>query len=125
MNRFFRTTFIFVGVLLSVLTGCNRDPGPPPPIAVEQIPAEMQKAFAKAPSETREIVTQLNNNLEKKDYPAAYVAVQSLVNLPVATKEQRAISLRASLALNGLLQTAQAQGDKQATEVLTMQKRMK
>jgi len=85
----------------------------------------MNKAFAKATSDVKEVVTRLNTALEAKDYPAAYEAVQLLFNLPVATKDQRMVSVRASLTINGLLQTAQAQGDPNAAAVLTLQKRLK
>ncbi len=106
--------------------GCSRSGSqPPPPLAVEQIPAEMKKAFAKAPTEVKDAVNQLNTSLESKDYVAASQAVQILFNLPVATKDQRMVSVRAMLTINGLLQTAQAQGDQKAAEALALQRRTK
>src|SRR5438309_10363657 len=95
-------------VLLGV-TGCNRETGPPPPLALEQIPAELLKVYAKAKPDDLQVVTLLNSSLQTKDYPTAFQAVQVLCNAPVATKEQRNIAVRAMLTINGLLQTAQSQ----------------
>lgn len=121
-----------LGVLcLSVLTlfgplGCNRSSsGPPAPLALDQIPIEMNKAFTKSPAEVKERVSQLNAGLEAKDYTAAYQIVQDLCNLSVATKEQRLVSIRSMFTIQGLLQTAQAQGDQKAATVLNEQKRLK
>jgi hypothetical protein len=106
--------------------GCNRGTsGPPPPLALDQIPAELQKIYAKASPEAKAVVAHLNTSLQAKDYPAAHEDVQVLCNMPVATKEQRLVAVRASLTLTGLLQAAQAQGDQKAAEVLAQQKRMK
>jgi hypothetical protein len=106
--------------------GCTQSGSQPPaPLAVEQIPAEMNKAFAKAPAEIKETVEKLNGSLEAKDYIIAAQTVQTLFNLPVATKDQRMISTRAMLTINGLLQTAQAQGDQKAAAALAEQRRLK
>ena len=113
-----------VGLALLSAAGCNRgSSGPPPPLAVEQIPAEMQKAYSKATPEVKDAVAQLNSTLQNKDYPAAYQVVQVLCNLPVATKDQRLVSVRAMLTITGLLQAAQAQGDQNAAAVLSFQKK--
>src|SRR5438045_3367353 len=111
---------------LLIVTGCSRAGSqPPPPLAVEQIPAEMKKAFAKASPELKEAVTQLNTSLESKDYVAASQIIQMLFDMPVATKNQRMVTVRAMLTINGLLQTAQAQGDQKAAAVLSEQRRLK
>ena len=107
------------------LAACNRNQGPPPPLAVEQIPAEIQKAFEKAKPDVKEFVVQFNTTLAAKEYAGAFQSIQALVNLPEATKEQRMVSVRAMMTIQGLLQAAQAQGDQKAAEVLTLQKRMK
>jgi hypothetical protein len=118
---FFAALMISCGPL-----GCTQSGSQPPdPLAVEQIPAEMNKAFAKAPAEIKETVEKLNGSLEAKDYIIAAQTVQTLFNLPVATKDQRMISTRAMLTINGLLQTAQAQGDQKAAAALAEQRRLK
>jgi hypothetical protein len=125
-NQLFRSILLSAILLSLASTGCKqRTVPPPPPLPAAEIPGEMNKAFAKAPSDVKEVVTRLNAALEAKDYPAAYEAVQLLFNLPVATKDQRMVSVRASLTINGLLQTAQGQGDQNAAAVLTLQKKLK
>ena len=115
-----RAICFLVGLALLSATGCNRgSSGPPPPLAVEQITAEMLKVYSKATPEVKDAVAQLNSTLQNKDYPAAYQFVQALCNAPVATKEQRLVTVRAMLTITGLLQTAQTQGDQNAAAVLS------
>ena len=117
---------LLIGLLWFGPAGCGRGGSQPPaPLAVEQIPTEMNKAFAKAASDIKEVVNQLNTTLASKDYVAASQNIQMLFNLPVATKDQRMVTARAMLTINGLLQTAQAQGDQKAAAVLSEQRRLK
>ena len=104
--------------MLLLLAGCSKDPGPPPPLAVEQIPAELEKAFKQARQEPKDLVAKISASLQSKDYPAAYDAVQALGSVPDATKEQRSLTARAMLTIYGLLQEAQAQGDDKAAAAL-------
>jgi hypothetical protein len=112
--------YIIANIVVLGPIGCNRDSGPPPPLAVEQIPAEMQKAFNSAGTEAKEVVGRLISALQNKDYPTAYQEVQDLCNLPVETREQRELAARALLTITGLLQTAQAQGDERAATALKL-----
>jgi hypothetical protein len=100
--------------------GCSRNAGPPQPLAVEQIPAEMQKAFNNAGPEIKDSVGHLISALQSKDYPTAYQEVQVLGNFPDETSEQRTLDARALLTLTELLQAAQAQGDERAASVLKL-----
>jgi hypothetical protein len=122
-TEFSRAVWWFAALTLFGFAACNRTAGPPPPLAVEQIPAEMEKVYGKATPEDKDMVARLNSALQNKDYPAAYQFVQALCNTPVATKEQRMTSVRAMLTITSLLQTAQAQGDPNAAAVLSFQKR--
>jgi hypothetical protein len=112
------TWFIFLPILLLFLAGCSKEPGPPPALAVEQIPAELEKAFKQAKQETKDVVGKLNSGLQNKDYADAYDAVQALGNIPDTTKEQRMLVSRAMLTIYGLLQTAQANGDDRAAAAI-------
>ena len=112
------TWFIFLPILLLFLAGCSKEPGPPPALAVEQIPAELEKAFKQAKQETKDVVGKLNSGLQNKDYADAYDAVQALGNIPDTTKEQRMLFSRAMLTIYGLLQTAQANGDDRAAAAI-------
>jgi hypothetical protein len=102
------------------LAGCGKNPGPPPPLSVEQIPAELQKAFNNTGSETKEVVGRVISTLQSKDYPTAYEEIQTLCALPDETQEQRLLAARALLTLTGLLQTAQSQGDERAAAALKL-----
>jgi hypothetical protein len=116
------TGLIAVVAILGAV-GCNRTPGPPPPLPAEQIPVEMQKAFAKTSTEVKDLIAEIERALSSKDYPAAYQRVQVICNLPEATQEQRQVSTRALLTLTALLQAAQAQGDQGAAAVLKQHQR--
>lgn len=126
MRKYLFGASLIVGLACFGPVGCNRAGSQPPaPLAVEQIPQEMNKAFAKAPADVKEMVNDLNKALEAKDYVAASQVVQTLFNLPVATKDQRMVTVRSMLTVNSLLQTAQAQGDQKAAAVLSEQRRLK
>jgi hypothetical protein len=119
-HQLINTLWLISGMALLGLVGCGKEPGPPPPLAVEQIPAEMQKAFNNAVPEAKETVGRLISTLQSKDYPAAFQEVQALCSLPGETKEQRALAARALLTITELLQTAQDQGDQKAAAALRM-----
>src|ERR1700716_208808 len=80
-KRIIQTTFWTVCSLALFLLGCSKDPGPPPPLAVEQIPAELDKAFKLAKQETKDLVAKVSSGLQAKDFPGAYDAVQGLCSL--------------------------------------------
>lgn len=116
------TALVAALVILSH-AGCSRASAPPTPLPAEQIPAAMQTAFAKAGTEVKGLLAELEQALNSKDYPVAYEKVQLICNLPEATQEQRLVSTRAMLTLTALLQTAQAQGNQDAAAVLKLQQR--
>jgi hypothetical protein len=115
-------TAIYLVTLLVVLgsVGCGKNPGPPPPLPVEQIPAELQKAFNSAGTEAKDVVGRVISALQSKDYPTAYEKIQTLCALQEETKEQRLLAARVLITLTGLLQTAQAQGDESAAAALRL-----
>jgi len=111
------------GLALLGASGCHRSAGPLPPLPAEQIPAEMQRVFAKAGPEIKNLVAELDAALKSKDYVSAYQRAQSLGSLPAASKEQRRAAARALLTVTSLLQSAQAQGDQDAAALLKYQQR--
>jgi hypothetical protein len=111
---------LVAGLAILGSAGCGRKPGPPPPLAVEQIPAEMQKSFKTAGPEIQDAVARITAALQSNDYPVAYQEVQNLCILPDETAGQRGLAARALLTVTGLLQTAQAQGDERAAAALTL-----
>jgi hypothetical protein len=110
--------FLVAGLAVLGPAGCGKDPGPPPPLAAEQIPNEMQKVFNNAGPEAKDTAGRLSAALQSKDYPVAYQEVQVLCTLPDETREQRALAARTLLTITGLLQTAQDQGDERAAVAL-------
>ena len=111
---------VLAAIALLGPAGCSQSPGPLPPLAAEQLPAAMQKAFKDARPEAKETIGRLASALEGKDYPAAYQEVQALCNLQDQTREQRVLAARALLTITGLLHAAQAQGDHGAATALKL-----
>lgn len=116
---------LIAGLLGCALVACHRETGPPPPLAVEQIPAEFKKAFGSASGELKSLADLVVETVQTNNYPDAFQAVQQLCSLSDGTKEQKSLAARAHLTLSGLLQTSQAQGDQKAAEVLLEYKRSK
>ena len=125
MKMFLARSLVFTIALSSILfSGCGRsDPAPPPPLAAEQIVPEMRKVFTKAKADVSEAIAKIDTGLGQKDYTSAYQAVQFLCNLPQATTEQRSVSVRASLTIFGLMQTASTQGDQNSAAMIDYIKR--
>lgn len=107
-----------LGLAAWTVCGCNRHAGPPPPLAAEEIPAAMEQAFRQAAPEIKEAAGQIVSAVQSKDYPKASTLAQTLAERPDLTSDQRLLVARAMLALNGLLQSAQAQGDENAAAAL-------
>ena len=116
---------LLVASAIFSFSACHHDTSPPTPLVADQIPAELLRAYAKAKPDVMQIVTEINSSLQAKDYPTAFHSVELLCNVPVATKDERMTAVRAMLTINGLLQTAQAQGDPKATEALARYKALK
>lgn len=113
-----RRICLALGLAAWTACGCNRNAGPPPPLAAEEIPAAMEQGFSKAAPEIKEVVAPVVSALHSKDYPKASTVAQALSERPDLTSDQRLLVARAMLALNGLLQSAQAQGDADAAAAL-------
>jgi hypothetical protein len=90
---------LFIAATLCLLIACKREVKPPPPLPLEQMPAELLKSFASAAPGVRDIVEKINVALNEKDFPGAYQGVQILCSLREATDEQRMMSTRAMLTL--------------------------
>jgi hypothetical protein len=113
---------LLIGLVLCLLGlaegGCRRADAPPAPLPVEQAPAELRQAFAKAVDPANTLAAQLTAALQGHDYPAAFEALQSLNALPGLSQPQRLVLARTTLTLAPLLRTAQAQGDAKADAAL-------
>ena len=114
MPRFF---LLFMAAMF-ICSGCKRELGPPPPLAVEQIPAEFDKTFKTAASDLQELALQVSLAVQTNGYTIAFGTVQALCSTSGMSKEQSLLASRAMLALSGVLQTKQEQGDQNAGEAL-------
>jgi hypothetical protein len=98
--------------------GCSKEAGPPPPLAAERIAPELENLFSQAKPEAKDLVTKVTTGLQTKDYATSYDAVQALMALPDLSKDQRALCVRATLTVYGLLQDAQDRGDDKAAAAI-------
>jgi TorA maturation chaperone TorD len=111
-------TTLCLAVCLALGASCSQKIPPPTPLAVEQMPTELPQAFAKANAEAKDLVNQVLAAMTAKDYSKAFAAIQSLAALPGLSKQQQRVAGGALMTINNLLQTAQTQGDANATETL-------
>ena len=114
-SNFLRTALLPALLLSLFLAGCEKNK-PPQPLSVDQIPAAMNQAFAKAPAERKELVERAVSALQNKELSKALMVVEGLCAVPDLTPEQRETASRALLTLNQELQAAAQGGDKAAAE---------
>ncbi len=103
---------------LAVGAGCNRSTPPPTPLAVEEIPATLEKAFRAANPEIRDLANTVAAAVQAQDYSRAFLTIQNLGSRPGLTKEQASVMSRTTLTVNSLLQAAETKGDKKAAQTL-------
>ena len=108
------TLLLFIGFSL----GCSQSTAPPAPLPADQMPAALQKSFAKAKPEAKDLVGQIVSALEAKNYSKLYIDLQTLAAMSGLNKDQQSIASRAVMTANTLLQEAQAKGEPQAAETL-------
>ena len=104
--------------VLAFGVGCNRSSAPPTPLTVEELPGAIEKAFSTAKPQAKELATQVVTCVQAKDYSKAFWGIQTIAGVPDLTKDQIKVTARATLTINSLLQTAQAEGDAKATQTL-------
>lgn len=112
--NFFAALLMAVAVVL----GCSKNVPPPEPIPLDQLPAAMDKAFAPAKGEAKEIADQVVAALNAKDYAKAATGLQKLTVLSGLSKEQVSTAARGVLTVNQALQEAQSKGDQKAVQTL-------
>jgi hypothetical protein len=113
-----RCGFLIVVSLLLLESGCKKAEGPPPALTLEQLPAALEKAFAKPQPEASESLTTLLMALREKDYPKAFTALQAVSAAPGLNKDQANVAASGLMTLNSALQDAQGQGDQNAAQTL-------
>ncbi len=124
-----RLSFRNIGCLLCLTliftAGCSRTAPPPTPLGVEEFATAFDKAFTKAKPETKSLASQVVSLVQGQDYPKAFMVLQTLGNSPGLSKEQQSVTSRATLTVNGLLQSAQTKGDPAAAQTLQNYRRDK
>ena len=107
-----------LALVLMLVLGCSRASAPPTPLTAEELPAALEKAFAKAKPEVKELAAQVVASVQAKSYAKAFQSLQNLAARPGLTKDQLSVASRATLTVNELLQAAQTQGDAKAAQTL-------
>ncbi len=110
----------FFSLLFVLLAGssCDRASKPLPPLPLDQLPAALEKAFSKAEPDTKDLAGSVAASVRSQDYAKAYVGLQSLVGKPNLSQEQADVTTRGTLTVHHALQSAQAQGDAAAAQML-------
>jgi len=111
--QFIHISLISMAVLLGT-SGCDKSAALQTALPLEELPAAFEKAFSKAKPELKGLATGIVTSVKSKDYPKAFVQLQSLAQVTDLTKEQSITLGRATLTINELLQAAEAKGDEKA-----------
>lgn len=80
--------------------------------------AEIQQAFADAPTEVRQVAEQAAGDIEGENAKEAFGRLQSLSEVPDLTPEQRKTLARSRNAVLKQLQAGAAAGDQQAQQMI-------
>jgi hypothetical protein len=105
-------------MFMGLCFGCKKEEAPPPALTLDQLPAALEKAFAKAKPETSEPVKDLLAALKEKDFPKAWAGMQALSAMSGLNKEQANVAAAGMITVNNALQEAQSAGDQNAAETL-------
>ena len=114
LPQFFR--LLFIAALLS--PGCAKEPTPPAPLAVEQIPAAMDAEFQIATPEIRDAAAGMVAAVKQNELPTAFDKLQELSSRGDLSPAQRATASRAMMGVAQSLQNAASNGDAKAAEAL-------
>jgi hypothetical protein len=105
--------------------GCSDSTPPPAPVAADQLPGLLEKTFAKAKPELKDLAGQVISALQAQDYPKAYLVLQNLAGATGLTRDQSSLASRGLMCVHELLQSAQSKGDQNAAATLDFQRRSK
>jgi hypothetical protein len=87
-------------------------------MTAEQLETALDHAFASAKPDLHQLESDIVSTLKTPDYSRAYLELQKLSSHTGLSKQQDQVVASGLLSVNQLLQTAQAQGDTNATQVL-------
>ncbi len=106
---------------LGLAIGCSRQAAPPEAMPVAEAPAAVQETFSKSEQEIKFLSEAAISAIQRKDFTAAYVNLQALLNRPDLTPEQRSVAGRAMIGVNAEIQKSAQQGDDKAAAFRQMQ----
>jgi hypothetical protein len=110
-------SFALLFILLAG-SGCDRASKPLPPLPLDQLPAALEKAFAKAEAETKDLAGSVGAAVRSQDYAKAFLGLQTLVGRPNLSREQSDVTARGMITVHQALQEAQEKGDAAAAQTL-------
>ena len=128
MRLSFLTESAPLSVLLLVtflLCGCGEATQPPEAISFDKIPAELQKAFASAERDTKELSGLAITAVQSKDLSKAAAALDALARRPDLGKIQGRTVAGAIMTINAALLEAESKGDPRAAETLNIRRMTK
>ena len=128
MRLSFLTKSATLSVLLLVtflMCGCGEDTQPPKAISWDKIPAELQKAFASAEGDTKELSGLAITAVQSKDVSKASAALDALARRPDLGKIQGRTVAGAAMTINAALLEAESKGDPRAAETLKVRRMTK
>lgn len=116
-------------ILLSVLLlatflagGCGDTTKPPSAISLDQIPAELGKAFTSAKGETKDLSGLAVAAVQNKEFSKAAMALDALLRRPDLNKIQGRTVAGAAMTINAVLLEGESKGDAQAAETLNLRR---
>ena len=128
MHLSFLTKSAPLSVLLLVaflMCGCGEATQPPKAISLDKIPAELQKAFASAEANTKELSGLAITAVQSKDLSKASAALDALARRSDLGKIQGRTVAGAAMTINAALLEAESKGDPQAAETLKVRRMTK
>ena len=105
-------------LLAFLAAGCGETAQPPTAISLDQIPAELGKAFASAKGDIKELSGVSVAAVESKDFAKASMALDALSQRPDLSKIQGRTVAGAAMTINALLREAVSKGDQRAAQTL-------
>lgn len=113
----FRSLTLALACFGSVI-GCGKSQ--PQPLTDGNFSAELNKTFAKANGETKDMIQQATQNFESKNFVAANASISTLLSRPDLSNEERAAASQALISLNQKIAQAAEQGDPMAQQLQRM-----
>jgi len=105
--------------------GCGDTDQPPTAISMDQIPAELEKAFAPAKGDTKELSGLAITTVQNKEFSKTSMALDALARRPDLSKTQSRTVTGAAMTINVVLLQAESKGDPQAAKTLELRRMTK